>query len=65
MDIRYSYATQLSNHSQMDIRYSLIKHPSNDISDGYSQMDIRYSNVKHLSDMLQDGYSIFEHQKSI
>ena len=33
MDIRYSYATQLSNHSQKDIQYSLIKRPSNDIPD--------------------------------
>ena len=70
MDIRYSSATQLSNHFQMDIPYSFIKRPSNDIPDGYSQMDIRYSNIKHPSEnlpdgYLPDGYSIFECQISI
>ena len=79
MDIRYSYSTQLSNHSQMDIRYSLIKRPSEDLTDGYSifdirmsnfhltssQMDIRYSNIKRPSDDLTDGYLIFECQTSI
>ena len=65
MDIRYSYSTQLSNHSQMDIRYSLIKRPSEDLTDGYSQMDIRYSNIKRPSEDLTDGYSILECQTSI
>ena len=63
MDIRYLYATQLSNHFQMDIRYSLIKRPSNDIPDGYSQMDIRYSNIKCPSDYLTHDirYSNIKH----
>ena len=65
MDIRYSYSTQLSKNSQMDIRYPLIKRPSEDLTDGYSQMDIRYSNIKRPSDDLTDGYSIFECQTSI
>ena len=65
MDIQYSSATQLSNHSQMDIRYSLTKRPSYDLPHGYSQMDIRYSNIKCPSDDLTDGYSIFEYQTSI
>ena len=58
MDIRYSYSTQLSNYSQMDIRYSLIKRPSNDIPDGYSQMDIRYSNIKRPSEDLTYVFDI-------
>ena len=43
MDIRYSYSTQLSNHSQMDIRYSLIKRPSEDLTDGYSIFECQTS----------------------
>ena len=63
--IRYSYSTQLSNHSQMDIQYSINKLPSNDIPDGYSLVDIQYSNIKNPADNLPDGYLIFECQTCI
>ena len=71
MDIRYSNSTQLSNHSQMDIRYSLIKRPSNDIPDGYSIFeyqisicevlrwifDMRMSNIHLTSSQMDIQYS--------
>ena len=39
----FIFHTQLSNHSQMDIRYSLIKRPSEDLTDGYSIFECQTS----------------------
>ena len=68
------YVDQIT--SQLDIRYSNIKHPSYDhhrwifdirmsnIHLTSSQVDIRYSNIRHPSDNLPDGYLIFEYRIS-
>ena len=62
MDIQYSYATQLCNHSQMDIRYSVVKcspnHlPDDDLIDRYSMFECPTSPSDHLT----DGHLILEY----
>ena len=44
----------------MDIRYSNVKRPSDDLPDGYSIFE-----CQNPTEQLTDGYSIFEYQTSI
>ena len=60
MNIQYSYVTQQSNHSQMDIRDSIIKCPSNDISKMDIRRricDIRISNIHLTTSQMDIQYS--------